>query len=455
MGEIKAQFMWNGINLNDLREVMDRPADEAVLSMYESSSMNSLRVLLEDMAKNDSAVPESLPDTMHAFMKSELAYRFTDEDIRMFKHSHELWKTHGMKFVFILFFRSLPYTYMAEKPANVLRITKLLITEPERRIMETAQFVFDVMDNNWWEPDQRGILTALKVRLMHAAMRHVILADTHNPWDNTWGKPISQEDLVATNQTFSLEFFNGLTYIGEDLPEADQKAWFHTWKKIGQIMGVQDDLICSTVSEAWDLQHAIYNHLFNDKSYSGIMLSKALVDTMAHFMMSTPLVLHMMKRMLADKLYPDCFDKMMEPTYGAEYPLLFQKHSNEADAKAHAEQLRADHHKHLISYYQTLKNHRQSTRKPAEKQKWWQKILLFFGLIRAKRQGLFDKHINILHEILHEDGVLVEKLAEKEIQATMSAMGGIIISILSVYFRQGKNSGFRIPDDLQEHWGLD
>lgn len=31
------------------------------------------------------------------------------------------------------------------------------------------------MDKNWWEPDKRGILTALRVRLMHSAMHHDIL----------------------------------------------------------------------------------------------------------------------------------------------------------------------------------------------------------------------------------------------------------------------------------------
>ena len=69
---------------------------------------------------------------------------------------------------------------------------------------------------------------------------------------------------MATNQTFSLEFFNGLSLLGEDLPAADQEAWFYTWKRIGQIMGVQDELVCSNVKEAWTLQHAVYDHLFHD-----------------------------------------------------------------------------------------------------------------------------------------------------------------------------------------------
>jgi len=171
MGEKTQQFTWNGIDLDLLRQVMDKPADEAVSALLESGSMDHLRTLLIDMAQNDSIASDQLPKPMYDFIKGELAYSFSPEDIEFFNQTHEIWKEKGMKFIFILMFRSLPYTYMAEKPANVLKMTKLLIEHPERRIFETAQFVFDVMDKNWWEPDKRGILTALKVRIMHAAMR--------------------------------------------------------------------------------------------------------------------------------------------------------------------------------------------------------------------------------------------------------------------------------------------
>jgi len=234
------QFIWKGIDLEALRQVMDQPADDAVSEIFKSKSMDHLRSVLKEMARNDSFVTKEFPAILHDFVQSELKFQFTSEDIGLFNQAHEIWKEHGMNFVFILFFRALPYTYMAEKPANVLTTTKLLESHTERRIFETAQFVFDVMDKNWWEPDKRGILTAMKVRIMHAAMRHIILARTGiEKWNEDWGKPISQEDLVATNQVFSLEFFKGMEYLGETLNADQQKAWFPTWKTNGKIMGVQ------------------------------------------------------------------------------------------------------------------------------------------------------------------------------------------------------------------------
>ena len=81
--------------------------------------------------------------------------------------------------------------------------------------------------------------------------------------------------------------------------------------------------ILSQTLSAWGLQEAVYAHLFHDTPHSGILLSKALVETMAHFLISHRLVLHILRWMLQDETYPECFYKMLGPTYAKEYPILF------------------------------------------------------------------------------------------------------------------------------------
>ena len=78
------QFIWNGIDLDSLRQVMDKPADNAVSALLESVSMDHLRTLLIDMAQNDSIVSDQLPKPMYDFIKGELAFTFTPEDIDLF-----------------------------------------------------------------------------------------------------------------------------------------------------------------------------------------------------------------------------------------------------------------------------------------------------------------------------------------------------------------------------------
>lgn len=466
----KTKYEWNGINLEDQRLIMDPPADDAVESIFEKENMGYLAGLLKKMAKNDDFVSSKLPPIMHDFVQKELNFSFTEQDIEYFNQTQKIWEKKGMKFIFILFFRALPYTYRAEKPANVLRMTKLLITHAERRIFETAQFVFDVMDKNWWTPENKGILTATKIRIMHAGMRHVILDDntSDEQWNPEWGKPISQEDLIATNQVFSLEFFHGLQILGDDLSPKEQTAWFHTWKTIGKIMGVQDDLIGKNVEDAWKLQHTIYAHLFKDKSHSGIMLAKALVETMNTFHLPTKLTLIMMRKMLSDEQFPDSFEKMLGPSFEKEYPVLFETHTSEENQKEHEKRIRGHYHSELKDYYEKLNEEKKTIiqdgidnkqNEPVAHKGWFQKIVDFLMNlvgISQKEQHLIDVHIGLLHNVLHhkDTGDPLEELEEEMILDSMSAMGGIMITILNGHFRKGKETGFRIPKTLQDNWQL-
>ncbi len=460
MTTIKKQFLWNGIDLEQLRQLMDSPADEAVAAVYESKSMEHLRDLLTKMAKNDNFVSRELPVAMHDFVQNELNMQFTSHDIELFRQTHEIWKEHGMKFVFILFFRALPYTYMAEKPANVLVTTRLLETHTERRIFETAQFVFDVMDEDWWEPEKRGILTALKVRIMHSAMRHVILNNQgEKKWNEDWGKPISQEDLVATNQVFSLEFFKGMEMLGKPLAPQQQEAWFHTWKTIGRIMGVSDDLIPINVADGWKLQHTVYDHLFNDKTIAGIPLTSALVNTLNQFHLPLKLILFMMKQMLADEQFPDCFDRMLKPNYEQIYPELFETHDSDEAKENHNALLKKHFHQHVNEYYHIIKQKRPDYTSLKPRVSLLEKIIFLLMMLfgRGKKQmHLIEIHLEKIHNHIHVDGTEdpVDELEEGAIIDIMSSLGGIMVGILSFHFRKGKDSGFRIPKNLKEHWSL-
>ncbi|MBL0099754.1 MAG: DUF2236 domain-containing protein [Saprospiraceae bacterium] len=345
--------MWKGNNLNDFRKITDAPADEAIKALYQNVNFLQDRDELKEMAKNDTFVPANMPPAIRDFINHELSVTYSEVEKAAFIRAHEVWKENGVQFIFVLFFRGLPYTYMAEKPANVLRLTKLLEQHPTRRILETAQFVFDVMDNKWWEPESRGILTALKVRLMHSAMRFNLLNKPvgDDKWDiDKWGMPISQEDLIATNQVFSLEFFKGMEMLGESLTPGQQADWFLTWKTIGRIMGIQKELLCPNVEQAWVLQKAVYNHLFPDDNTAGVALAKALVETLSEFLLSTKMVLIMMRKMIMDEDHPDLFFRVLGPTYGSEYPSVFAR-TRSADDSSDLDKILSDEfHTELIGY---------------------------------------------------------------------------------------------------------
>mgnify|MGYP006276117693 CR=1 FL=1 len=146
---------------------------------------------------------------------------------------------------------SLPSSYAAKKGVQVLHRTAYLAKRPNRRLFETAQFIVDVLSPGGLGPEGKGIRTAQKVRLMHAAIRHLILTDTKAPWDTaTLGVPINQEDMVGTLMTFTWLILDGLAKLGNSLTPEDQQAYFETWLVVGRLMGVDADLLPATVADA-------------------------------------------------------------------------------------------------------------------------------------------------------------------------------------------------------------
>jgi hypothetical protein len=82
-------------------------------------------------------------------------------------------------------------------------------------------------------------------------------------------------------------------------------------------------------------------------------------------------------------------------------------------------------------------------------------IMRFFGF-NKNGTHLIDIHFDKMHNILHDNstGEPVEELEEEMIVELMKVFGGIMVAILSVHFRKGKKSGFRIPATLQDNWAL-
>ena len=82
-----------------------------------------------------------------------------------------------------------------------------------RRILETAQFVFDVLNLGAFTATGRGVRSTQKVRLMHATIRHLTLME--GQWDSkSWGVPLNQEDLAGTLMTFSVVVLDVFESVG-------------------------------------------------------------------------------------------------------------------------------------------------------------------------------------------------------------------------------------------------
>lgn len=268
---------WSDEALEALRSVGDPLADGVVADLSDRGAIASANALLADLRRNGQALPDGLPAALATYFETT-AQLPPWADAALIRRGEGLFRRLGMDAVMVLFCSSLPQCYACENGAHVLGFTGRLLGDTRRRIVETAQFVLDVMDDGGLGPRGRGVRSAQKVRLMHAAIRH--MASASPEWrGDLWGLPINQEDLAGTLLTFATVVLDGLKQLGAELKEADERAYLHVWRVIGHILGVREDLLASMQdpADARELFAAISARQRNPSDV-GRALAAALVE---------------------------------------------------------------------------------------------------------------------------------------------------------------------------------
>ena len=204
----------------------------------------------------------------------------------------DVFRQHGPKILLILLCKSLPTCYTCWRGAKVLYQTGRLKVHDgsldafSRRLMETAQFVVDMLTKDNFEQDGTAIVATQKVRLMHAVIRY--FAQQHN-WDKeTYGIPINQEDLVGTLLSFGVVIIDGLEQLGIMLTPEEREAYLHLWHVVGAMMGIDADLLSEDEAECRDLMNAILTQQ-SGPSKEGAELTDACVDLMSERLIVGPL----------------------------------------------------------------------------------------------------------------------------------------------------------------------
>jgi hypothetical protein len=170
---------------------------------------------------------------------------------------------------------SLPFCYAAADGARVLCFTERLSKDPETRLRETAEFIWEIMDPQAFEPQSKALASILKVRFIHSAIRYYILKDP--AWNSAWGLPINQEDMAGTNLAFSLVILRGLRKVGIRVSEEEKDAFLHLWNLVGYLMGLEPRLIPDRVQDTIHLEKTIRTRHFKSSEH-GKKLTRDLVD---------------------------------------------------------------------------------------------------------------------------------------------------------------------------------
>ena len=294
---------WPYSLLNEMRMQSDPFADEAAAALFrsiEGKGPDEVRQFIKEFVSHDfgtkwdhhlSSIPP--PTELIEYFNDFSTFSFSGEEKMILQKGSDFFLDHGPAATLALGVRSLLKQYAHTDAIQVLRMTTLLEQHTHRRIIETMQFLLDVMQPGWHRTDQMGLLTTLnaqhvgvlaiqKLRLVHAMVRHRIKNKMYDPelgdWNLEWGNPINQEDMVFATQTFSLEVLEGLMAIGHNLSEQEIETYFSCWKIIGRALGVDPRLEPINYADGWSLQQKIYSRHFTLPNEYGPVLSEALIN---------------------------------------------------------------------------------------------------------------------------------------------------------------------------------
>ena len=251
---------WTDETLDALRLVGDGPADTIVARYFEERAANRSRHLIHHLVAAEHLPEEHRSPVVHAYLEARPPLPdWVDDDA--LRRGEEFFLQWGLLIGMLHYYASLPSTYAMANGVKVLHLTARLASDTGRRIHETAQMIVHAMAPGGLAVGAPGYQDARRVRLMHAAVRHLILTEPvvrracdpsgGDPiWCDDWGVPLNQEDMLATLLTFTEVVFDGLRHAGVSFSEEDAAGYLHAWSVAGHLLGVRSDLLPLTLAEA-------------------------------------------------------------------------------------------------------------------------------------------------------------------------------------------------------------
>ncbi|OBI15759.1 hypothetical protein A5712_27990, partial [Mycobacterium sp. E2327] len=256
----------------------DKPVDDVVGKVFKRD-VNDVNRIMRTLVRNDQPAPTDLPKELEVYLKTSLSLpAWADPD--KIKRGQQVFEENGLLITLCLFCASLPSAYADSYAVKVLYLTGQLDTNARRRVMETGQFLIDACTTGGLDPKGKGLRAIQHVRLMHAAVRHLIKdrAGKHpGMWNYPrWGEPINQEDMAATILSFWYVVGDPMGRLGVNLSDDDKDAYLHLWNVIGHLMGVVDAMRPHDATEANALLDAIKRRRFT-ASPEGQHMTRALL----------------------------------------------------------------------------------------------------------------------------------------------------------------------------------
>lgn len=232
----------------DPRWVWDEEADPLVASLLDRGDVPRVNELLRTWTKNSQPLPAGLPADLRDFMEhARQLPSWTDQ--RKLTTVVEFNQKRGL-------YLGLLYGLASGMMSTVIPKEALAVyysqggADMKDRISKTAKLGYDIMSQTAYWPDGEMIVTCVKTRLVHAAVRHLLPQSPH--WSEVAEEeiPISQRDMMVTWHSLPTTVMQKLTAWKVPIPAAESAAFLHSWQLCAHMLGIKDEYIPASWAEA-------------------------------------------------------------------------------------------------------------------------------------------------------------------------------------------------------------
>lgn len=233
----------------DPKLVWDQLADPLVSSLLERGDVPLVNELLRSWTYNDDPLPEGLPSDVQDFLdEARQLPSWVDHD--KLQRATDFYATRGMYINLLYGFGSGMMSCVIPNEARAVYYS-LGGSNMRGRITRTAKLGYDIGAENAYQPDGEMAVTAVKTRMKHAAIRHLLPQSPY--WPEVNGEkpvPISQADIMVTWHSLATFVMGRMNDWDLDIPQDDADAYLHLWQVSAHMLGVEDEYIPASWEDA-------------------------------------------------------------------------------------------------------------------------------------------------------------------------------------------------------------
>ncbi|GAB2809440.1 oxygenase MpaB family protein [Streptomyces daliensis] len=232
----------------DPRWVWDAEADPLVADLLDRGDVPRVNELLRTWKKNGQPLPGGLPADLRDFMESARRLPPWAEAGKL-ATAVDFNEKRGLYLGVLYGLASGMMSTVIPKEARAVYYSQGG-ADMKDRISKTAKLGYDIGSRNAYLDDGEMIVTCVKTRLVHAAVRHLLPQSPH--WTGAADEdiPISQRDMMVTWHSLPTTVMRKLKDWKVPIPAAESTAFLHSWQVSAHMLGIQDEYIPATWDEA-------------------------------------------------------------------------------------------------------------------------------------------------------------------------------------------------------------